>query len=186
MFLEVFLIGLILSVDSFTAAVSMGTKPFTRNDALKFALSSGGAEAFVAFIGAIAGNEIVTRFKEYDHWVAFGLLILVALHMLKEGIEQLNGNDASSDSIIEEKFHGPIKIIIVSFATSLDAFGVGIGLGAANKPLLPNILSIATWAFIATLLGLNLSRKLSKKFGPIMSIVASIVLVILAFQMLSI
>ena len=43
MYFEIIIIGLILSADSFSAAVAMGTRPFSKKDALKFAFCSGSA-----------------------------------------------------------------------------------------------------------------------------------------------
>ena len=89
LFYEVLLVGLILSADSFSAAVAMGLRPFSRKDALKFAASSGAAEALVALIGAMAGTHVIAKFSAIDHWIAFILLGLVALHMEYEGIHDL-------------------------------------------------------------------------------------------------
>ena len=183
--LEILTIGLILSADSFSAAVAMGLRPFTRKDALKFAFSSGGAEAGVALIGALAGTYVISRFSAIDHWIAFILLGAVALHMAYEGIIHLFGKE-EENKVEKTEFHSFGKILLVSLATSLDAFGVGIGLGIANKPIAPFITSIGLWAFISTLAGLYLARKLSAKFGPIMNLVGAVVLGIMAFQMLSI
>jgi putative Mn2+ efflux pump MntP len=192
-FLEIITIGLILSADSFSAAVAMGLRPFSRNDALKFACSSGGAEAGVALIGSLAGSYIISRFSAIDHWIAFILLGAVALHMAYEGVIHLIQNSNNAESSNEEKsqtekteFHSYGKILIVSLATSLDAFGVGIGLGIAHKPIVPYIISIGFWAFVSTLAGMYLARKLSAKFGPIMNLVGAIVLGFMAFQMLKI
>jgi putative Mn2+ efflux pump MntP len=186
---EVLTIGLILSADSFSAAIAMGMRPFTRSDAIKFALSSGGAEAGVALIGALAGSKIISRFGHLDHWIAFILLMGVALHMAHEGYEEFNKKKNDLDD--EEKqngkkeFHSFTKIIIVSFATSLDALGVGIGLGVSKKPILPFIISIGAWAFISTIAGMNLASKLSKNFGPIINFLGAIVLIVIAFSMLN-
>ena len=88
----------------------------------------------------------------------------------------------------EEKteFHSFTKILIVSFATSLDAFGVGIGLGVSDKPILPFIISIGFWAFTATIVGLYLAKIISKKFGPAVLLFGATVLLVMAFQMLKI
>lgn len=185
---EIVTVGLILSADSFSAAIAMGLRPFTRKDAIKFALSSGGAEAVVALFGALAGTFIISRFAAIDHWIAFFLLMAVAVHMAYEGLGHLFNKDKikNEDEVKKEEFHSFGKILIVSLATSLDAFGVGIGLGVANKPIAPFIISIGAWAFISTIVGMYLARKLSNKFGPIMNLVAAIVLGIMAIQMLSI
>lgn len=185
---EIITIGLILSADSFSAAVAMGLRPFTRKDAVKFALTSGIAEGGVALIGSLAGSYIISRFSAIDHWIAFILLGAVALHMGYEGIIHLLEKDKNEEDKVEPKtdFHSFGKIIVVSLATSLDAFGVGIGLGIADKPITPFIVSIALWAFISTIAGMYLARKLSAKFGPIMNLVGAVVLGFMAYQMLSI
>jgi putative Mn2+ efflux pump MntP len=68
----------------------------------------------------------------------------------------------------------------------VDAFGVGIGLGVANKPIWAFVGSIGFWAFATTVLGLYLGRTFSKKLGPIFTLVAAAVLGYLAIQMLKI
>ena len=180
---EVIVVGLILSADSFSAAVAMGHRPFSKKDAFRFAFSSGGAEALVTLIGALAGSQVISRFEAIDHWIAFSLLALVAIHMAYEGFMDLIGKETKEEKL---DFHSFTKVLIVSFATSLDAFGVGIGLGISNKPLAPYIVSIGFWAFITTIVGLYLAKKLSRKFGPIMSLVGALVLGVIAVQMLKI
>lgn len=181
--LEVIVVGLVLSADSFSAAVAMGHRPFSEKDAFRFALSSGGAEALVTLIGALAGSQVISRFEAIDHWIAFGLLALVAIHMAYEGVVDLTRKEAREERL---DFHSFTKVLIVSFATSLDAFGVGLGLGISNKPLAPYIVSIGFWAFTTTIIGLHLAKRLSRKFGPIMNLVGALVLAIIALQMLKI
>jgi hypothetical protein len=47
-------------------------------------------------------------------------------------------------------------------------------------------MSSASWAFLTTIIGLHLAKKLSQKFGPIMNLVGAIVLGGMAFQVLKI
>ena len=160
MYYEIIIVGLILSADSFSAAVAMGLRPFSKKDAFKFAFSSGGAEALVTLIGAMAGLHLISKIESFDHWIAFILLMGVALHMAYEGFCDLMSKEVKAEKL---DFHGFAKVLIVSFATSLDAFGVGIGLGVAEKPITPYVFSIGIWAFISTIVGLYLAKKLSKK-----------------------
>lgn len=183
MYLEIIIVGLVLSADSFSAAVAMGLRPFSKKDAFKFAFSSGGAEALVTLIGAMAGLHLISKIESFDHWIAFTLLMGVALHMAYEGFCDLMSREVKAEKL---DFHSFTKVLIVSFATSLDAFGVGIGLGVAEKPITPYVFSIGIWAFISTIAGLYLAKKLSKKSGPIVTLIGSIILGIMAFQMLKI
>jgi putative Mn2+ efflux pump MntP len=181
--LEILSLGLILSADSFSAAMAMGSRKFTTNDLLKFAFASAGAEALSTLVGFFAGSRVMSLISAYDHWIAFGLLMAVALHMVYEAIEGFRGNIDEGDS---DTFHSFTKILIVSFATSMDAFGVGIGLGIAHKPIWAYIGSIGFWAFAATVVGLYLGHTFSKKLGPIFTLIAAAVLGYLAVQMLKI
>lgn len=180
---EIIAVGLVLSADSFSAAVAMGLRPFSKKDAIKFALSSGGAEALVTLVGAMAGLHLISKIKSFDHWIAFGLLMAVAIHMAYEGLCDLMSKEIKTEKL---DFHSFTKVLIVSFATSLDAFGVGIGFGVAHKPIVPYIISIGIFAFISTIAGLYLARKLSKRFGPIVSLVGAVILIVMAFEMLKI
>ncbi len=185
LFFEILLVGLVLSADSFSAALAMGFKPHTKKDVLKFAVSSGSAEAIVAFLGAVLGSTIIAQFDSIDHWISFFLITAVALHMIWEGIEEIRGNkDEEEGEKSEKQFHSFTKVLIVSFATSLDAFAVGVSLGTTGKPLLPFIGSIGIWAFISTVVGMALARKVSEKFGAYFAFLGAGVLIFLAFDLL--
>ena len=179
--LEVVLVGLVLSADSFSAALAMGLRKHDKQDVLKFSFTSGFAEGLVAFVGAISGATIVSKFDFIDHWISFVLLGAVALHMFYEGYEGLKGHEEEGDS---KQFHGMIKILLVSFATSLDALAVGVGLGTTGKPLVPFVLSISLWAFFSTITGMSLARKASDKLGPIFNFLGGFILLGLAIKFL--
>lgn len=182
-FIEIITIGLILSIDSFSAAVAMGVRPFTKEDAIKFALSSGIAEGLVTLFGAFAGLHLISKVSAFDHWIAFGLLFSVAAHMAYEGIRDLIAKENKKEEL---KFHSFTKVLIVSFATSLDAFGVGIGFGIQKIEILPFVISITIFAFLATIVGLNLAKKLTKKSGAYASLFGATILAIISFKMLKI
>lgn len=184
-FLEVLILGLVLSADSFSAAVAMGSRKFSRSDLLKFAFASGFAEMAAVVAGYFAGNKMIAAISAYDHWVAFGLLAGIAAHLLFEGVSEL-WSPAYDDAAGKEVEHSFLKILLISVATSLDAFGVGIGLGIAEKPIVPFAISIAFWAFVTTILGVYIGNRASSKLGPIFTIIAGLVLGFLSIKMLSI
>lgn len=182
--LEILLIGLVLSVDSFSAALAMGARNHSIKDSLKFALFSGGAEALAAGVGAMSGTLITYYLDEIDHWIAFILLILVAINLFKEGYEDLIGKNHLQK--IGKEFHGNIKLLVVAVATSLDALAVGVGLGSTGKTILPYIISIGLWASVSTIVGMYIAQKISKKIGSYFHFVAAIILVMLGINFLNI
>jgi putative Mn2+ efflux pump MntP len=180
--IEVLVIGLVLSTDSFSAALAMGTRPHKLRDTLKFALTSGGAEALVTFLGAMVGEKFFVEFDFIDHWISFSLLTAVALHIAYEGFIELKNRLKKEKKT--RQFHSFLKVIIVSFATSLDAFAVGISLGVSGKSLVPYITSIGFFAFLSTIVGMSVAKLISKKVAPISNFVASVVLIVLAVKFL--
>ncbi|MCF6766689.1 manganese efflux pump [Thiotrichales bacterium 19S3-7] len=180
---EPILLGIVLSADSFSAAIAMGFRKHTFKDTLKFAIASGGTEAIATLIGAITGEKIISQFSSIDHWIAFSLLFCVALHMLYEGIIDLKNRNHLSEHI---KFHGFFKVFIVSLATSIDALAIGVSLGISNKILTPYIFFIGMFAFLSTIIGMTIAKKVPKRFSSSFNIIGALIILFIAFDMLSI
>ena len=179
--LEPIVLGLVLCADSFSAAVALGFKPHTFKDSLKFAISSGSAEAMVTFAGAFTGEKVISKFSFIDHWIAFILLMLVSAHMLYEGILEFRNTNSHTNS---KKNLSIAKILIVSFATSVDALAVGVSLGVSGKSLLPYLISIGGFAFLSTIIGMAIARRVPKHLSAIFNILGALILFILACDML--
>lgn len=161
----------------------MGFRPFTRLDALKFATMSGMAEGLVTALGFFFGAHFVRYIASYDHWVAFALLLAVGLRMVYSAFARKSSHPSSGSP---NEFHGNAKIMLMSFVTSIDSFGVGLALGISNKPIFLYAAVIALAAFGATLLGLYLARAMSSRFGSKCEVLGGLVLIALAFEMLKI
>lgn len=179
---EVLVVGIVLSADSFSAALAIGARPHRRIDALKFAITSGGAEAIVALLGSVTGAKVLAEYDSIDHWISFVLLSFVAFHMLQEGYLDFKNKESCHET--PKVFHGSLRLLVVALATSLDAFAVGMSLGVSERTLTPYILSIGFAAFAATLTGMKISQKVSSKIGPAFSLLGAVVLLSLAIKLL--
>ncbi|STX51033.1 Domain of uncharacterised function DUF [Legionella busanensis] len=177
--LEPLIWGMVLSADSFSAAVALGFRPHKFSDSLKFAISSGSAEVVAVIIGAMAGKKILAQFSSVSHWIAFLLLFGVAAHMFYEGIKELKSGKAEYNL----KFHSFIKILIVSIATSIDALAVGVSLAISNKSLLLYLISIGGWAFISTIVGMAIAKQVPKSLSATFNIIGACILFALAFKL---
>ncbi|MBV5259554.1 hypothetical protein FLX56_14120 [Synechococcus moorigangaii CMS01] len=183
--LDILIFALVLSIDSFSAALALGVRPFSRQRALFFAVSSGISEGVAIALGFVLGHFAQAVIMAYDHWVAFALLLLVGGHMCYNAYQEMQTKpaDAHDEPI---KIHGFWKILFVSSITSIDSLGVGVSLGLINKPLLPYSLSIGITAFLATYVGLFFAKLISGHLGEKVEFFGGGVLIALGIKMLSI
>ena len=180
---EIILFAVVLSIDSFSAAFAMGFRRFSAQRAFSFAISSALAEGIATVIGFFLGHFAKDLIVNYDHWVAFILLVAVGAHMCLEAYH--HGQDGMVE-VGDTRTHGLWKIMFISTVTSLDSLGVGVTLGLAGKPILDYSIPIAIAAFASTYLGLGLAKRMPAAFGSRLEIVGGAVLIALGFQMLSI
>ena len=181
--IELLLFTTILSIDSFSAAVALGFRHFSRKRALFFAFSSGLAEGLATAIGFFLGRIAQNLITAYDHWIAFALLFIVGSHMCYEAYLEMSNQKVAEEEI---KVHGALKILLVSSITSIDSLGVGVSLGLVNKPILIYSLAIGIGAFTSTYLGLFLAKRISHRFGGQVEFIGGIVLILIGIKMLSI
>jgi putative Mn2+ efflux pump MntP len=180
---EIILFAILLSIDSFSAAFAMGFRRFSARRAFSFAFSSAFAEGGATAIGFLLGRIAKDLIINYDHWVAFFLLVAVGSHMCWEAYHH---NPNETPEAEDPRTHSFLKILFVSTVTSIDSLGVGVTLGLSGKPIVEYSIAIAIAAFASTYLGLSLAKKMPASFGSRLEIVGGVVLILLGFKMLSI
>ena len=109
-------------MDSFAVSMSRSTiiRPFRVNDALKFAVFLGGIQTLMLALGWLGGYTIKNYVSAYGQWIAFGLLVFIGSKMIYEAFYRKP--DGKIDS-----FNYSV-LLMLAFATSIDAFFVGISL----------------------------------------------------------
>ncbi|WP_099238822.1 manganese efflux pump [Synechococcus sp. BDU 130192] len=182
---DIIIFALVLSIDSFSAALALGIRHFSGKRALFFALSSGLSEGVAIALGFILGRFAQTIIMAYDHWVAFALLVLVGGHMCYNAYQEMRTKPGDDDGE-SVKIHSLWKILFISSITSIDSLGVGVSLGLIGKPLVPYSLSIGLAAFCATYGGLFCAKLISGHLGEKVEFFGGGVLIALGLKMLSI
>ena len=156
-FIELFLLGVGLSMDAFAVSVCKGLamKKATLKSQMTCGLWFGGFQALMPLIGFFLGAMFADAIKSFDHWIAFGLLALIGANMLKEALEK------ECDCCEEHDADMSVKtMFVMAVATSIDALAVGISLAMAGD--------VNIWAAIA-LIGITtcLLSALGVKIGNI-------------------
>lgn len=161
--LSILMLGIAMSTDAFAAAVGKGAAMHRPRlgDALRAGLIFGTIEAVTPVIGWALGSAASAHVTAWDHWIAFGLLTLLGLHMIRAGLR----SDASDERAGTQRRHGFWALAATGLATSIDALAVGVGLAFLDV----NILAVAATIGLTTLVmvtsGILLGRVLGAMAG---------------------
>ncbi len=177
-------------MDAFAVSVSAGICAPRTGRLIRFRAAAffGAFQALMPLAGWGLASLFQRWIEAYDHWIAFGLLALIGGKMAVEAAIELarrakEGPEGDAcDAHDAERFRsGGIarlrSLLILSFATSIDALAVGV-----TFPLLPG-LPLLNAAFIGAVtfglcaLGLSLGRRIGNRFGEAAEIAGGIVLV---------
>ena len=98
MVVELFLIGVALSMDAFAVAIckGLGMRRINYRHTFIIALFFGGFQALMPFLGWLLGSRFAQYITRYDHWIAFVLLGLIGANMVRESRE--HDDESVSDS----------------------------------------------------------------------------------------
>jgi len=171
------LIAVALGCDAFSVALGVAG-PF-RGQNFRVPFHFGLFQALMPIAGWAVGAGIHSWVRQWDHWVAFLLLLGVGIHMLWEAFAHHEEKPATDRS-------RGWSLVVLSTAVSIDALALGIVLGLKDiAPWWP-CLVIGVVAGAMSLAGLYLGRRLKTKFGKAAEVFGAIVLLALAVKSLSI
>lgn len=151
-FFSVLSISFGLAMDAFAVSVSGGAAG--NRDRIKklmlLALSFGIFQGLMPLLGWFCAGSFRVHIQSYDHWIAFGLLALIGGKMI---YESFSGEEESEFSL---SFW---SIIVLSVATSIDAFAAGIGLSCIGSGIFVPVLVIGVVTFLLSAAGVMLGKK---------------------------
>jgi putative Mn2+ efflux pump MntP len=178
-FLEIFLIALSMSMDAFAVCLGAGAQVRTsgRRPVFRLAFHFGLFQFLMPVIGWFAGTTIVRYISAYDHWAAFGLLAFVGIRMIRSGFQADAGEQNNDPS-------RGLTLVLLAFATSIDALAVGFSLGLVGVTILYPAVVIGVVTGLISWLGIFLGNRLGQKLGKRMEIIGGIVLILIGIRIL--
>lgn len=126
-------------------------------------------------IGYCFGNEFGNNIKLYSHLIAFVLLFLLGINMLKESFS----NDDEFDDDVSFK-----AMIVPSIATSIDALSVGITFSLLDIDIITPCISIFIITFILSVLGTKVGQLFGNKYKCKSQMLGGIILIFISIKML--
>ncbi|MEJ8737888.1 manganese efflux pump MntP family protein [Erysipelotrichaceae bacterium HCN-30851] len=178
---SIFLIAVGLSMDAFAVSLARAMT-IKKQDLLRYALILGFAfgffQGFMPFIGWWAGSYFQEFIVSIDHWIAFILLALIGGNMIKEAFQ-------NEDDEEDEKSSLTLKtILILSIATSIDAFAVGISFAFLQVNILTAILLIGITTFVICFMGVFIGNRLGDLLGKYAEILGGGILILIGLKIL--
>ena len=182
--LDILLIAVALAMDCFTVSMVGGvmTRKMFWGRNLRMAFLFGFFQAAMPFIGWIAIHYFQSSVEAYDHWIAFGLLLLIGGKMI---LDAFNEED--------EATFNPLNLgtqLTLAVATSIDALAVGIsfscsGYGTVQSLILPlAVIGLVSFIFsiAGLLLGVRFGGAVARRFKP--EIIGGVILIAIGVKIL--
>ena len=180
LFIEIFLIGVGLSMDAFAVSICKGLsmQKVKKRDVFIIALFFGGFQALMPFIGWFLGRGFESYITSIDHWISFILLSIIGGKMLIDGIKAEDDED-------EGEFKLDLKeLFLLAIATSIDALAVGITFAFLDYPIVECMSIIGCTTFIISFIGVYIGKVFGSKYEHKAEIAGGIILIVIGLKIL--
>lgn len=181
--LELFLIGIGLSMDAFAAAVCRGLAMHKLNWKHTFIIAAyfGGFQALMPFLGWELGSTFAKYIRNIDHWIAFFLLALIGGNMIREAI--VEGEECTGGCNFENRLDHK-QLLLMAIATSIDALAIGVTFAFLNVSIIPAISLIGMTTFVLSMAGVIVGSFFGSRFKKQAEITGGIILILLGVKIL--
>lgn len=176
--IELVVLSIGLAMDAFAVSICKGLsmKKMNWKNAVIVGLYFGIFQALMPLLGYILGMNFQNKIASIDHWVAFILLGIIGINMIKESLSK--ENDISNDSV---KFK---DMIILAIATSIDALAVGITFAFLNVNVVVAIFLIGIITFFISTFGVKVGNVFGNKYEKKAEFVGGMILIFLGIKIL--
>ena len=177
---ELFIIAVGLSMDAFAVAVCKGLSVYKLKSKhmLITGLWFGGFQGLMPLIGYFLGSTFEKYITPVDHLIAFVLLGLIGMNMIKESFGKEDEDCSAASFSIKTMF-------VMAVATSIDALAVGI-----TFALLPDVnitaavLFIGVITFILSCIGIKIGNVFGSKFKSKAEFAGGAILILMGAKIL--
>ncbi len=180
-FFELLFLAVGLSMDAFAVSLCKGLsmKKAGLREGTICGVWFGGFQALMPLIGFFLGTLFADAIKAFDHWVAFALLALIGINMLKEAFEKEECCENSGGDLSVK------TMLVMAVATSIDALAVGISLAmAGNVSIYVAIALIGVTTFALSAAGVKIGNIFGSRYEKGAQIAGGVILILLGTKIL--
>ncbi len=176
---EILLISISLAMDAFAVSLCKGLAMPKLNlkHALIISAFFGVFQAVMPLIGWLISNSFKSYIENFDHWIAFGLLLLLGVKMIIDAVKQ------QDEEGLEYKLDFK-ELTLLSISTSIDALAVGITLAFLGSSLWGTVVCIGVVTFVLCFVGVIIGNKIGTNFRKTSTIIGGVVLILIGLKIL--
>lgn len=176
--IEVLLTSFGLAGDAFAVSICKGLsfKKFSLTKAILVGFYFGIFQGIMPLFGYFLGIKFKDLIISVDHWVAFCLLSIIGLGMLREGFSK-------DVELVSDKVDFK-EMLPLAIATSIDALAIGITFSFLKVNIISSILLIVFITFCVSLCGVFLGNKIGDKYHKKSQVLGGLILVFIGVKIL--
>ncbi len=167
-----------LSMDAFAVSICKGLamKKLSWKKALIIGLWFGGFQALMPSVGYLLGSRFEKYVTSIDHWIAFVLLALIGINMIRES---LSGEEENANDAVDFK-----TMLLLAIATSIDALAVGVTYAFLQVQIAPAVSFIGIITFSLSIIGVKIGNVFGLKYKTKAEIAGGVILLLMGTKIL--
>ncbi len=176
--LSILLIAVGLAMDAFAVSIICGLtlKKLQIKHAFTIAFSFGFFQGVMPVIGWLAGIGFKDFISNIDHWIAFGLLVVIGGKMIYESFKL--------EPSVKSRELGWYFLLFLSIATSIDAFTVGLSFSFLKVEIITPSCIIGAVTFVLSITGVVIGKKVGHLFERKIEAFGGAILILSGFKIL--
>ncbi len=176
--LELFILAVGLAMDAVAVAICKGlsVSKVRLRHAVCAGLWFGIFQALMPLIGWLLGVRFQSYIERFDHWIAFVLLAILGINMIREA---RNDEEECCNCSFAWKAMLPMAV-----ATSIDALAVGVTFAFLKVDIVAAVVFIGVITFLLSAIGVRLGSVLGQKYQTAAQIFGGVVLILMGLKIL--
>lgn len=176
--LTLFTLAVGLSMDAFAVSICKGLamKKISFQKAAVVGLWFGGFQALMPLIGYLLGSQFKDKITAIDHWIAFVLLSIIGINMIREALSK---DEEEADESLSVR-----NMLVLAVATSIDALAIGITFAFLDVNIGAAVSFIGITTLVLSMIGVKVGNVFGTKYKSKAELAGGVILILLGLKIL--
>lgn len=180
---EIFLVGVGLSMDAFAVAICKGLAMprVDRKQTLLIGLYFGLFQAVMPLTGWLLGSQFARRVTKIAPWIAFVLLAWIGGSMIRESLSKKEEEEKAEPAELRHR-----ELLMLAIATSIDALAVGVSFSMVELtvPIYAAAILIGCTTFAISVVGVFVGNLFGARYKNRAEFVGGAILILIGLKIL--